>query len=162
MRRLHHTLICLLVTGAAALQVLGGELSSSAKRQGTLDLAGRLLAPRKNPAAQLPESLVNPFSPESKAAKNSDGANSGRPPGSLDREILAKIASSVTPSGMMMFGGQPLLLFHEKKLKVGDNLKINFEGVEYVVIITAIEATSFRLSLNQEEIIRPIKPGKTR
>jgi len=30
---------------------------------------------------------------------------------------------------MMTIGGTPLLLFREKKLKVGDHVKITFEGV---------------------------------
>ena len=53
-----------------------------------------------------------------------------------------------------------MLLFHEKKLKVGDNLKITVEGVDYSVTISAIDQTSFKIRLNGEEVTRPIKPGK--
>ena len=117
-----------------------------------------MLAPRENIAASLPHDLVDPFNP---AKANADGLKSDRPAGGTDREILEKIASSITPSGMMVFDGKPLLLFREKMLRVGDHLKMNLDGADYVVVITAIEATSFRLSLNREEITRPIKPGKT-
>jgi hypothetical protein len=72
-----------------------------------------------------------------------------------------KIASTIAPSGMMMFGGRPLLMLREKKLRIGDSLKLNFDGFDYIVVITAIDPTSFRLRLNHEEITRPIKPGKT-
>ena len=56
-----------------------------------------------------------------------------------------------------IFGGRPLLLLGEKKLRVGDNLKRSSDGFDYIVVITAIEPTSFRLRLNHEEITRPIK-----
>jgi hypothetical protein len=160
MTRIDHVLVCLLALGAGALSVHGGEVSSLAKRQETLNLAAQLLAPRTNPAAQLPDDLVNPFDPGAKAIKNSAGQMPDRPPASSDRETLEKIASSIKASGMMMLRGQPLLLVHEKKLRVGDDLKIKFEGFDYVVVVTAIEPTSFSLRLNREEVTRPIKPGK--
>jgi hypothetical protein len=146
MRSIHHAWVCWLVVGAGVLQLHGGDVASPGKRQATLDLA-----------SQLPDELVNPFNPGFKVVANS---NAVRTPSSSDREVLEKIASTITPSGMMMFGGRPLLLLREKKLRVGDNLKMNSDGFDYTVVITAIEETSFRLRLNHEEITRPIKPGK--
>ena len=121
-----------------------------------MDLAARLLAPRTNEAAHLPDELVNPFNPEVVAAKNAQNQKSQHQAGS-DREVLAKIAAGITPSGMMMLRGEPLLLFREKKLRVGDDLKVSFQGSDYVVVITAIDSASFRLRLNREELTRPIK-----
>jgi hypothetical protein len=158
---MHHAWVCFLVVGAGAVQLHGGDVSSVVKRQETLELAARLLSPRANSASQLPDELSNPFNPEVKVIKNSDGQVPKRPPVSSDREVLEKVAPGITPTGMMMLRGQPLLLFREKKLKVGDNMKVSFEGFDYVVVVTAIEPTSFRLRLNREEITRPIKPGKT-
>ena len=157
MRSIHHAWVCWLVVGAGVLQLHGGDVASPGKRQATLDLASQLLAPRQNPASKLPDELVNPFNPGFKVVANS---NAVRTPSSSDREVLEKIASTITPSGMMMFGGRPLLLLREKKLRVGDNLKMNSDGFDYTVVITAIEETSFRLRLNHEEITRPIKPRK--
>jgi hypothetical protein len=152
MTRIYHALMCLLALGAGATIGQGGEVSVPAKRQETLSLAAKLLAPQTNPAAKLPDDLANPFDPGAKDIE--------RPPSGSDRETLEKIAATIKASGMMMLRGQPLLLVREKKLKVGDNLKINFEGFDYVVVVTQIDQTSFRLRLNREEVTRPIKPGK--
>ena len=71
--------------------------------------------------------------------------------------MLQRIAAGIKPSGVMMLGGSPLLLIREKKLKVGDNLTITFEGNAYTLVVTGIDRTSFKLRLNNEEITRPIK-----
>jgi hypothetical protein len=75
-----------------------------------------------------------------------------------DRDILRKIADGITPSGTMQLGDVPILLFGQKKLKVGDTLTIIFEDNSYELKISAIERISFTLRLNNEEITRPIKP----
>jgi hypothetical protein len=160
MTRIYHALMCLLALGAGATIGQGGEVSVPAKRQETLSLAAKLLAPQTNPAAKLPDDLANPFDPGAKDIKSAGGQKLERPPSGSDRETLEKIAATIKASGMMMLRGQPLLLVREKKLKVGDNLKINFEGFDYVVVVTQIDQTSFRLRLNREEVTRPIKPGK--
>jgi hypothetical protein len=154
MRSIHHAWVCLLAISAGALQLHGVGATGPGKRQATLDLASRLLAPRNNPVSQLPEDLANPFNP---GVKGVDNQTAVRTPNSSDREVLEKIASTMSPSGMMIFGGRPLLLLGEKKLRVGDNLKRSSDGFDYIVVITAIEPTSFRLRLNHEEITRPIK-----
>ena len=59
-----------------------------------------------------------------------------------------------------MLNGEPVLLFREKKLKVGDSLTITFEGTTYVVVITAMDRSSFKIRFNREEITRPIKSRK--
>jgi len=158
MRTTSRAVAFLLVLFALAWDLRGEEVSSLAKRRETLDLASRLLALRTNPAATLTDSLVNPFSPQVRVVAKTPDAPKSR---GTDREILEKIAPTIMPTGMMMFGGKPMLLLREKRLKVGDQVRIPYEGVDYVVVVTAIEPTSFRLSLNREEITRPIKPGKT-
>ncbi|MFA5058986.1 MAG: hypothetical protein WC485_12795 [Opitutaceae bacterium] len=158
-----HLLICLLILCVPAGIFFGqDDVSNSGKRQTALDLAARLLAPRENPAAALPADLVDPFNPAG------FGATAAAPKAgeaaahtiSSDHDVLEKIATNVLPTGMMMFNDQPLLLFREKKLKVGDSLTITFEGTEYLVVITEINPTSFKIRLNHEEVTRPIKPGK--
>ena len=143
------------IVGLSLPGLLAAEVSSPAKRQETLDTAARLLAPRENPGASLPADLIDLFNP----SRPSQARANERPRGSSasDREILMKLVENVKPSGMLMMRGEPLLLFREKKLKVGDHLNIAFEGADYVLVITAIDQTSFRISLNHEEITRPIK-----
>lgn len=159
-------LVCVLALGAPMSVVIGQEaVSNPTKRQATLDVAARLLAHQESPVAP-PADLVDPFNPPGFGAPPPIlGGKPGKPGEAAraiasEREILQKIAAQITPSGMMMFGGQPLLLFREKKLKVGDSLTITFEGTDYVVVIAGIDQTSFKIRLNREEITRPIKPGK--
>jgi ABC-type antimicrobial peptide transport system ATPase subunit len=78
--------------------------------------------------------------------------------GTSDREKLQRIVDGINPSGTMQLGDEALLLFGQKKFKVGDILPIIFEGGSYELKITAIERISFTLRLNNEEITRPIKP----
>ncbi len=140
-----------------------GAVSTPAKRQSTLELASRLLASPASSATTLPADLVDPFNPPGFGTAPASGI---RPTGvthakASDADILEQIASRITPSGMVLFNGEPILLFREKRLKVGDNLTITFEGTDYVVVISAIEQNSFKIRLNREEITRPIiKPGK--
>ena len=156
-------LVCVLAVCAPMSVGIGQEVSSSAKRQTTLDLATRLLAHEESSAASVSADVIDPFNPSGFGAPP---ANVGSKPGeparlvSSEREILQKIAAQITPSGMVLFNGKPLLLFREKKLKVGDSLTITFEGTDYVVVIAGIDQTSFKIRLNREEITRPIKPGK--
>jgi hypothetical protein len=162
--KIRRMLVCVLAFGALVAFSFGQEaVSSPTQRQTTLDLAARLLASQENSAATLPAGLVDPYNPPGFGAP--PASTSGKP-GEVahtvasDRAILDKIAPSIAPSGMMLFGGQPLLLFREKKLKVGDSLTITFEGTDYVVVIAGIDQSSFKIRLNREEITRPIKPGK--
>ncbi len=162
--KIRRMLVCVLALGALVASSFGQEaVSSPTKRQATLDLAARLLASQENSIATLPAGLVDPYNPPGFGAPP---ASTPSKPGEVahtvasDREILEKIAASIAPSGMMSFGGQPLLLFREKKLKVGDSLTITFEGKDYVVVIAGIDQSSFKIRLNREEITRPIKPGK--
>jgi hypothetical protein len=164
-----HLLVCVLALCAPLSIGLGQEaVSNPAKRQTTVDLATRLLGPQERPAAALPADLVDPFNPPGFGAQSTTttttttGGKLGETTRgvSSDREILQKIATQIRPSGMLMFGGQPLLLFREKKLKVGDSLTITCEGTDYVVVISGIDQTSFKIRLNGEEITRPIKSGK--
>jgi hypothetical protein len=144
MKRTPYALGCLLAIGAAA-QLYSADNSSFPRRQETIELAAQLLAPQKDPTAHLPANLVNPFNPQARMDEKAKGAKS--PLGS-DREILEKIAAEIRPSGMMVLGDRPLLIFQEKKYQVGDTLKRSFEGVDYTVEITAIESSTFRIRLN--------------
>lgn len=135
------------------------DIVSSQKRMDTLNLARKLLTPkaidvraeeiaRSDPFNRMqptPSAVQGEPAPIKEAAMN-------------DREVLMNIANDISPSGTMQLGDTPILLFGQKKLKVGDSLPIVFQGVTYDVYIGGIERTSFTLRLNKEEIIRPIKP----
>ena len=160
--RTHRILISILAMSAPVFIGVGrGAVANPPKREATLELAAQLIVPRENPASKLPADLIDPFNPPGfgsvhAVGKPGDAAHTA----TSDREILEKIAAQIKPSGMVVFNDNPLLLMREKKLKVGDTLTITFEGTDYVVVITAIERTSFKIRLNREEVTRPIKPGK--
>ncbi len=165
--KMHRLLVCMLVLGASGLISFGEEaVSNPSKRQTTLDLAAQLLAVRENPTEKLTAELVDPFNPLGFAAAPAPSggkpSETVRPAGrvSSDLDLLEKLAPHITPSGALMLNGEPVLLFREKKLKVGDTLTITFEGTTYMVIITAIDRSSFKIRFNREEITRPIKSRK--
>ena len=76
------------------------------------------------------------------------------------RGVLEMLAERIVPSGILKMGGQSILLFGQKKLKVGDGLTITFDGIDYDLDITAIGNTNFTLRYQGEEITRSIKPGQ--
>lgn len=73
------------------------------------------------------------------------------------RDLLQAIATSLKPSGYYVFGGEPTLVFGQKRVKAGGLLTINFEGKEYTLEVTTLDRTHFTLRLNREEFTRPIK-----
>lgn len=73
------------------------------------------------------------------------------------RDLLQAIALSLKPSGYIVLGGQPTILFGQKRVKAGGFLTITFEGSEYTLEIVSIDRPNFTLRLNREEFTRPIK-----
>jgi hypothetical protein len=160
----------LALLGAAPLAAQQSDLATPPKRAATVELADRLVQPRV--LAAMPETLVVPFNPagfeqpdpeeiKAQQAAAASAAAAGtplRPVG--DRNVLTTLAEKLSPSGTAIIGGDPILLFGSRRLKVGDRLTVTYEGADYQLDITAITRTTFTLRLNREEITRPIKPGK--
>ncbi len=166
------------------------DLVSPEKRRAVVDLALRLS--RVPEPVALPPDLAQPFSPtnfeqpdpeEIRAAAtaraNSSGGSSGgvvgpggavgpvagaqapRPP--ADREILESIAPKILPTGTIKVGGEPLLIFGRKNVKIGNQFTVTdpTSGKEYELELIAIDSTTFTLRFRNEEITRPIKSGKS-
>jgi hypothetical protein len=72
-------------------------------------------------------------------------------------ELLETIAPQINPSGTLTLGGQPLLLFGQKKIREGGELPILYAGQRYTLVISAIGTSSFTLRLGEAEYTRPIK-----
>lgn len=159
----------LLLLGAAAVAT-GDTVLSPAKRQEALERGKALIAPR-----EITPIAVNPFYP---TAFNEAVAGMGRVSGPAtpshqeggtdsaktaptgprtDRELLQAIATALRPSGFFTLGGQPTLVFGQKRVKAGGSVTINFEGADYTVEITTITPPNFTLRLNREEFTRTIK-----
>lgn len=161
-------LLLLVATAAAA----GNTVLSPAKRQEALERGKALVAPRDIVAI-----AVNPFNPPAFAeavagmgraptGSTTPAANDGGGEATVtrvptgprtDRELLQAIATGLKPSGFFTLGGQPTLVFGQKRVKAGGNVTINFEGADYTVEISAITPPNFTLRLNREEFTRTIK-----
>lgn len=167
-----------LLTRLAVLALLGcagslpaAELESiipPAKRTEALEKARQLLSQKTAPAQTADPFFTEAFegvrsarpaeeqtgAPQSEATPGRAGPASA-PKG--DRDLLQSIANSLKPSGYFVLGGQPTLVFGQKRVKAGGLLTITFEGKEYTLEVTALNRTNFTLRLNREEFTRPIK-----
>lgn len=170
---------CLIVGFGASFMLVAGLIGAEAKsdlnrpeaRVPVVELAVRLSEPAL--PEPLPADLVHPFNPaafgqpdpeELRAlaavqAAASAAAVQGKP--STDREFLQLIAARIVPSGTLMLGNDPLLIFGRKRLRVGDHLTVSYDGRDYELELTGIDRTNFTLRLNHDEITRPIKSAKS-
>jgi hypothetical protein len=140
-------------------------VSSPTKRQEVVDMAKQMLSHHDVVPVK-----ADPFHP---AGFDELVAAVGRPPGTpastgpaeearpaaprTQRDVLQSIANGLKPSGFYVLGGQPTLVFGQKRVKAGGSMTITFEGTEYTVEITAISPPNFTLRLNREEFTRTIK-----
>ncbi len=156
------------LAGPSARAAEASNVLSPTKRQEALDQAKQLLAPReaKPPAAdpfhseafnelvgvaaRTPGPAVAAGDGQAKTPAVTTGPRSAH-------DLLQAIAAGLKPSGSFVMGGQPHLLFGQKRVKAGGFVTINFEGAEYTVEIASINAPNFTLRLNREEFTRPIK-----
>ena len=167
----HHVLIVaglVLLAPAARLSAAEVEvIMAPAKRTEALERARQLLAPKQAPAQS-----ANPFFSDAfegvrtgmanraieESAASATAATPAAPAAPKgDRALLQSIAASLKPSGYFVLGGQPTLVFGQKRVKAGGLLTITFEGKEYTLEVIALDRTNFTLRLNREEFTRPIK-----
>ncbi len=153
------------VAGGASLSAATVEpIIVPAKRTEVLERAKSVLA-----AKEMPSKVANPFYTESFTEALHGGPRPGdqapQSPGTPEtpstprapRGLLESIAASLKPSGFFVIGGQPTLVFGQKRVKAGGILTITFEGKEYNLEVTALDRTHFTLRLDREEFTRPIK-----
>lgn len=145
---------CVLVTALRA-----NTVGAPAKRQESITQAKQMLGEKA-----LVTPMKNPFNPEGFGAAHDSGVSSGSSSAPVaqagprtGRELLQAIGASLKPSGFIVLGGQPTLLFGQKRVKAGGTLSITFEGSEYTLEIVSINQPNFTLRLNREEFTRPIK-----
>lgn len=78
-------------------------------------------------------------------------------PAPSDRVILRALAEKVRPSGIMQFGQKTLLLFGERRVKVGDLISVPHSGHDYQLEVVKADARTFTLRLNNELISKRIQ-----
>lgn len=167
-------LLPVLLAGLAACASLraadaetAGSVASPVKRQEVIDNAHKLLASREaavvtndpfHPAA-FEELLAASVRPPGSSATPAPGDEAPAQPAGprTDRDLLAAIGAGLRPSGYFVLGGQPTLLFGQKRVKAGGTMTITFEGAQYTLEITTITPPNFTLRLNREEFTRTIK-----
>jgi hypothetical protein len=139
-----------------AVNLHAQEISSPQKRMSALDTARALLTTQ--PTIESSERLEqkNPFNPRYVVPEQEPTA--APVVVVADRDRLELLAGRLSPSGSVQIGGSSILLFGQKKFKVGDVYPIVFQDVTYELHITSIDQNNFTLRLNNEEITRPIKP----
>jgi len=158
--KLRACLVLIALGALAASPLKSQQVSNPGDRQKSLMLAEDLLAIRP---ATLPANATDPFHSvafaEATGAVRPDesSAGGGHQIHRSDKDLLAAIAATLKPNGFFVLGGEPVLLFGQKRVKAGSPMTINFEGSEYTIEIVAVDRTSFTLRLNREEYTRPIK-----
>jgi hypothetical protein len=170
-------LLCLLLLAvpAALARAEDAAVSQPTKRHASLTAAQTLLG---QSSVELPANAVDPFHSDAfggvgPAGGDSVGPGPGVTPGGAGTEtpgkpakpvgprtgsdLLAAIAAGLKPSGYFILGGEPTLVFGQKRVKTGGLLTVTFEGTEYTLEVITITRTNFTLRLNREEYTRPIK-----
>jgi len=142
------------------------DVQTPTKRQELLDQAKKLLAPRE----AVPPAF-DPFHSEAFndliAASHGGGTTTGgeiagthaapAPGPRSPHGLLQAIATGLKPSGFFVLGGEPTLVFGQKRVKAGGFVTITFEGTEYTLEVISINLPNFTIRLNREEFTRPIK-----
>ena len=144
-----------------------GDIPTPQKRAAMVGLAKGIITSQSALVEPInAATLKNPFSPAEASPQQSVSMAPTTSSGpavvtqTTDFSRLELIAPKVTPTGSVVIGGESLLLFGQKRLKVGDHLPIVFEGKPYDLEISGIQSTNFTLRLNGVEITRPIKSVK--
>ncbi len=74
-----------------------------------------------------------------------------------DDELLLELSNYVNPTGIFMFGGEFYLVFKEKKLKVGSEFGIKFNGTDYGVTVTEITGSTYKIRRGDSELQLKLK-----
>jgi hypothetical protein len=139
------------------------EVSAPMKRTQLVERAG-ILSKSLEPG-KVDTALKNPFSLQNLLAAEvapvvSTPPKANRP--ASDRDFLALLASQLSPTGTFILNGEPIILFGQKRMKVGDRVPLSFDNAVYELEIAGISQTSFTVRFNSEELTRQIsaKPSK--
>lgn len=132
-----------------------------ARRLEALKTAAQILADRTPTWAQRAAELPDPFfrrhgTSEAGGAGAARGQD-GRPSELSDLEILRTIAPGIQPTGTMLIGDEPYLLIGDRRLKVGDQITVTFDGGVYRIVLSSIERNAYVLRLNEQELAREFK-----
>lgn len=144
------------------------DIANPTSRKTVVATAQKLAA--ETPAAPLPTAPVNPFNPSAfgepdpeelaaiAAAKAAEAASVVKTKPMTDVDLLQQLAEKINPSGIVTMAGEPLLIFGQKRLRVGDSLTVSHDGKDYKVELAGIQRSTFSLRFNRAELTRRINP----
>ena len=144
--------LSLALPGAVAGEPVG-DLPPPVQRAGQLAAAERLAArPRPAPA---PAETPSPFAPA-----GFDSADPGDPTRAVagnaekprrDREMLQLLAAQLSPSGVIVLRGSPLLILATRQYPAGTRFTVTLQGQEYELLLVAVSRTTYTLRYRAEE-----------
>ena len=147
-----------LTWAAIAGLAIAGDIPSPQARAVIVNKAKARIEPRIFEHAEILPSLNNPFAPRAAAeVKTGEPVVQQR---IATGDLVNILAGQLNPTGVLVMGGEPLLTFGEKKMKVGDVLDIAFDNGTYQVELVAVTRSTFSIRYNQHVATRSIKPGK--
>ncbi len=160
------------VTAPRASARIESEIAPPEKRRPSLEKAAQIAKQVK--VDPLPAALNQPFAPPgfdltdaeeaaaaAAAALLANRGNPAAPPPPSDHQLFEEVMSKVRPGGTVIMGGNPLLSFGNRYVKIGSHFTVTYKGNDYDLELTHVDSTSFTLRYKSEEITRPIKPGKS-
>lgn len=132
----------------------------SKRRLQSLEGASQVLAIQETTWKETVKSLPDPFFrdnfvPEETAIPVE--ATGEKTSDKSDLEILRGISMQLQPTGTLEVGDGRYLLLDGKRLKVGDEIPLVFEGLIYRITISSVQRNSYTLRLNNEELRREFK-----
>ena len=161
MTKLLFTLFVVLA-GAIGAFAQARNVSTSEARKTVLENARGAIADKSVAEIEQFRSHKDPFNPPETDLKDLVVDSSIRPKDTApklasDADIVQMLVSLVNPTGAVELGGEPYLLFGEKRLKVGDRYVVTKDGVDYTVTINSIESNRFSIRYNSQVLFRQIK-----
>lgn len=136
------------------------QVASVEDREAVLAKAERLYVVPMDPAIQDRfAQTADPFNlPEGEkmTLTSAPGEIKSRVPMS-DRDILKELSEKIRPNGVMQFGEDILLIFGERRVRVGEFLSLQHQGQTYKVQVVKADTRAFMLRLNEELISKRIQ-----
>ena len=155
--------LALLALGLARPGAIAGEpagdLPPPAQRAGQVSAAERL-AVRSRPAPG-PAETPSPFAPAGFDAadpadpKQAAAGAAEKPRG--DRETLELLAAQLSPSGVIVLRGSPLLILSNRQYPAGTRFTVTLQGQEHELLLVEVSRTTYTLRYRAEETTRTIK-----
>lgn len=156
------------LASSLAFGAVPADVGSPVARKKTLALALSLV--ETAPIGVIPPGIVHPFDPVAfgqpdpeelaaiAAAQAAEAAALNKTKPATEADLLERIADRVVPSGTLTMNNEPLLIFGQRRLRVGDKLTVTYDAKDYTLEITGIQRFTFTLRLNRAEITRRINP----